>query len=95
MSTDARIPMNSATLPIDTAVARSCCGKYRAATLVMLLSTKGWPAAITTWPASWTPNEDGASTRMIAPPPVSSAPTASARANRVSSHRPTGSASTT
>ena len=51
-STAARMPTNSATLPAEIAAVRSLAGKYRAATLVIELSTNGWPAAITNWPAS-------------------------------------------
>ena len=46
------MPTNSATLPTEIAAVRSRAGKYRAATLVIELSTNGWPAAITNWPAS-------------------------------------------
>ena len=44
------MPANRATLPTEIAMVRSLAGKYRAATLVIELSTNGWPAAITNWP---------------------------------------------
>ena len=88
----ARMPANKATLPIEIAVIRSLAGKYRPATLVIELSTNGWPAAITNWPATAQPYDDGPASRSSAPAPVSTAPRPSARLNRASSQRPAGSA---
>ena len=86
------MPTNKATLPMEIAAVRSLAGKYRAATLVIELSTNGWPAAITNWPARAQPYDDGPASRSRPPAAVSAAPRLSACPNRASSQRPAGSA---
>ena len=91
----ARIPTYSDTLPMEIAAVRSCCGKYRAATFVIELSTSGWPTAITSWPPNAHQNDSGLTSRSRPPTPVRIAPSPSARSKLTSSHFPNGSARTT
>jgi len=95
LSTAARMPRYSDTVPAEIAAVRSCAGKYRAATLVIEFSTSGWPAATTTCPASAHAYDDGPARRSRPPPAVRIAPADSARSNLASSQRPLGSPSTT
>ena len=83
------MPAYRATLPTETAKVRSLAGKYRPATLVIELSTNGWPAAVTNWPVIAQPYDVGPAMRSRPPaPPVKIAPRPSACPNRASSQRP-------
>ncbi len=86
------MPAYRATLPTETARVRSLAGKYRPATLVIELSTNGWPAAVTSWPVIAQPYDAGPAMRSRPPAPVKIAPRPSACPNRASSQRPAGSA---
>ena len=63
---DRGCPRYSDTLPIETAAVRSRPGSNAPATLVIELSTNGWPTAITNWPAMAQPYDDGPARRTSA-----------------------------
>src|SRR4029077_4992299 len=87
-STAARMPANSATLPTEIAAVRSRAGKYRAATLVIELSTNGWPGASTKRPGRAHPHGTGTPGPRQPPQPEEHGPAQPQQATAGGKNRP-------